>query len=91
VQKNSAGVLQVIDDAGVWAHVAALIAIAIGLTDLWGFHRLQVEIDLGIILAALGAMGLKVAFNAGRSLGATPDGGQALTPAAAQAPGQSQA
>jgi len=74
MRKNVAALLQVFDDAGLWLHLGALIAVAIGVIDLWGFHRLQVDADLALIVAALGAMGLRVSFMAGRSQASAPPG-----------------
>jgi len=55
------------DDGKAWLHVAALVAIAIGVVDLWAFRRIASGLDLTLILDGLAAMGLNAAFNMGRS------------------------
>jgi len=50
-----------------WLHVAALISIAVGLLDVWWRHALQHDLDVSLLLGGLGALGLNVAFNAGRA------------------------
>jgi hypothetical protein len=54
-------------DGTIWLHVAALIAVAIGLVDLWWFRPLQHDPDVALMLGGLGALGLNTAFNPGRA------------------------
>ena len=43
-----------------WVHFAGLIAISIGLADLWYFHTFARDSDLLFVIGGFGAMGLKI-------------------------------
>ena len=60
------------DDGKAWLHVAALVAIAIGVVDLWAFRRIPEGVDLTLILDGLAAMGLNATFKMGRSRAPAP-------------------
>jgi len=40
-------------DGRLWVHVAALIAIATGLVDVWYFHTMHRALDLVLVLSGL--------------------------------------
>ena len=44
----------------LWVHLAAMIAIAIGLADLWYFHTFARDSDLLFVVGGLAGMGLKI-------------------------------
>lgn len=48
-----------------WARGAATFASGFAVADLWRFHALGTTADLTVLGAALGALGLHVAFQAG--------------------------
>jgi hypothetical protein len=43
-----------------WVHLAGVIAIAIGLVDLWNFHAFARDSDLLFIIGGFAGMGLKI-------------------------------
>lgn len=45
----------------LWIHAAGLIAIALGLVDLWYFHALAHDTDLLFVIGGFAGMGLKIA------------------------------
>ena len=62
----------ILDDGALWLHIGALIAIAIGLIDVWHFGALQHDLDIGLVLSGLAGMGLKLAYNAGKAQAGAP-------------------
>lgn len=43
-----------------WVHFAGLIAIAVGLADLWYFHQFAHDTELLLIVGGFAGMGLKI-------------------------------
>jgi NO-binding membrane sensor protein with MHYT domain len=52
----------------IMAFVGSVIAIAIGILDLWKFDKLSTTTDLLLIAAGLAALGISVAFANGSSV-----------------------
>lgn len=46
----------------LWAHIGGLLAIGIGLADIWAFHAFPVPLAIGFVVAGLAAMGVNVAW-----------------------------
>lgn len=45
---------------GLWAHIGALIAVAIGFADVVHFHSLGVNADEFLIIGGLAALGVNI-------------------------------
>jgi len=43
-----------------WVHLAAMLAIGVGLADLWHFHSFARDSDLVFIVGGFAGMGLKI-------------------------------
>jgi len=44
----------------LWVHLAAIIAVSVGLIDLWLFHQLSHDTELLLIVGGFAGMGLKI-------------------------------